>query len=123
MSVTSNFSTLNSQKKKNSQAKIGKYASAHLMPNFTKLEDTNIPIFDSPEEFIKTMNCLEDDVRELFTVFSEIKYNHKNLYKEKASIKEYDNHEEKLNVKKQEYLIKELNNIKKNNEILLIKSI
>ena len=118
MSVTSNFSTLNSPKKKNSQAKIGKYASAHLMPNFTKLEDTNIPIFDSPEEFIKTMNCLEDDVRELFTVFSEIKYNHKNLYKEKASIKEYDNHEEKLNVKKQEYLIKELNNIKKNNEIL-----
>ena len=83
--------------------------------------NNNIPIFDSPEEFIYKMNYLENEVRELFIDFSEMKYNDKELYKEKDSIKEYDNKEEKVNIEIYEKNIKELYLIKEENRILNIK--
>ena len=90
---------------------------------FTNLNqnNNNIPIFDSPEEFIYKMNYLENEVRELFIDFSEMKYNDKELYKEKDSIKEYDNKEEKVNIEIYEKNIKELYLIKEENRILNIK--
>ncbi len=83
--------------------------------------NNNIPIFDSTEEFIYKMNYLENEVRELFIDFSEMKYNDKELYKEKDSIKEYDNKEEKVNIEIYEKNIKELYLIKEENRILNIK--
>ena len=89
---------------------------------FTNLNQNNfnIPIFDSPEEFIYKMNYLENEVRELFIDFSEMKYNDKELYKEKDSIKNFDNKEEKINIEIYEKSFKELNYIKNKNRILNI---
>ncbi len=67
------------------------------------------------------MNYLENEVRQLFIDFSEMKYNDKELYKEKDSIKESDNKEEKVNIEIYEKNIKELHLIKEQNRILHIK--
>ena len=134
-SIFSILKTIPTKKKKNRKASIDSLKFISPKPTrrksvfdtkgilFTNLNqnNNNIPIFDSPEEFIYKMNYLENEVRQLFIDFSEMKYNDKELYKEKDSIKESDNKEEKVNIEIYEKNIKELHLIKEQNRILHIK--
>ena len=134
-SIFSILKTIPTKKKKNRKASIDSLKFISPKPTrrksvfdtkgilFTNLNqnNNNIPIFDSTEEFIYKMNYLENEVRQLFIDFSEMKYNDKELYKEKDSIKESDNKEEKVNIEIYEKNIKELHLIKEQNRILHIK--
>ena len=77
----------------------------------------NIPIFDSPDEFIYKMNDLENNVKELFSIFSEIKYNINDLYKSNNE-NELDKKNEIINFSMYE---ETLNELKKRNKILEMK--
>ena len=77
----------------------------------------NIPIFDSPDEFIYKMNDLENKVKELFSIFSEIKYNINDLYKSNNE-NELDKKNEIINFSMYE---ETLNELKKRNKILEMK--
>ena len=80
----------------------------------------NIPIFDSIDEFIYKMNYLEEHVKELFSIFSDVKYNLNSLIIEKNKLKEIGENEEKNKIKIQynEQLNKELERIKEKNKVL-----
>ena len=80
----------------------------------------NIPIFDSTDEFIYKMNYLEDHVKDLFSIFSDVKYNLNSLIIEKNKLKEIGENEEKNKIKIQynEQLNKELERIKEKNKVL-----
>ena len=80
----------------------------------------NIPIFDSTDEFIYKMNYLEDHVKDLFSIFSDVKYNLNSLIIEKNQLKEIGENEEKNKIKIQynEQLNKELERIKEKNKVL-----
>ena len=77
----------------------------------------NIPIFDSPDEFIYKMNDLENNVKELFSIFNEIKYNINDLYKSNNE-NELDKKNEIINFSMYE---ETLNELKKRNKILEMK--
>ena len=80
----------------------------------------NIPIFDSIDEFIYKMNYLEEHVKDLFSIFSDVKYNLNSLIIEKNKLKEIGENEEKNKIKIQynEQLNKELERIKEKNKVL-----
>ncbi len=80
----------------------------------------NIPIFDSTDEFIYKMNYLEDHVKDLFSIFSDVKYDLNGLIVEKNKLKEIGENEEKNKIKIQynEKLNKELERIKEKNKVL-----
>ena len=80
----------------------------------------NIPIFDSTDEFIYKMNYLEEHVKDLFSIFSDVKYNLNSLIIEKNKLKEIGENEEKNKIKIQynEQLNKELERIKEKNKVL-----
>ena len=100
-------------KKKN----INKLNINDLMSKNKNKNIINIPIFDSPDEFIYKMNDLENNVKELFSIFNEIKYNINDLYKSNNE-NELDKKNEIINFSMYE---ETLNELKKRNKILEMK--
>ena len=101
------------KKKKN----LNKFDINDLLLKNKSQNNINIPIFDSPNEFIDKMNVLENHVKELFSVFSDIKYSLIDLNK-KNNYNELEKNKEIINFS---FYEETLNELKKRNKILEMK--
>lgn len=104
--------------KQSSKKNRKKFNTDDLIINNKSQDNINIPIFDSPNEFISKMNDLEKHVNILFSVFSEIKYNLNDLKNQKNNCDESNKKEEIINFSKYD---EKLNELKKRNKILEMK--